>query len=117
MAEHEKPPSFDDLDARIRAAREREAEQPGRGPGRKPPQGLALGMRLTVEFVAGVAVGVGLGYTLDRFLGTAPWFMVLFLLLGGVAGVFNAYRAARGMDATVGLGAAQRRRSERQKDR
>lgn len=117
MAEQEKPPSFDELDARLRAAREREAEQPGRGPGRRPPQGLALGMRLTVEFVAGVAVGVGLGYTLDRFLGSAPWFMVLFLLLGGVAGVFNAYRAARGMDATVGLGAAQRRRKERQKDR
>ncbi len=117
MAEHEEPPSFDDLDARIRAAREREEQQPGRGPGRRPPQGLALGMRLSVEFIAGVAVGAGLGYTLDRFLGTSPWLMVLFLLLGGVAGVFNAYRAARGMDATVGLGAAQRRQSERQKDR
>lgn len=117
MAEHDEPPSFDELDSRIRQAREREATQPGRGPGRAPPQGLALGMRLTVEFVAGVAIGVGLGYALDRFLGSAPWFMVLFLLLGGVAGVFNAYRAAKGMDATVGLGAAQRRQAERQKDR
>ncbi|MBC7908714.1 MAG: AtpZ/AtpI family protein [Rhodospirillaceae bacterium] len=117
MAEQEDPQSFDDIEARIRAAREREATQPGQRPGRAPPQGLALGMRLAVEFVAGVAIGVGLGYVLDRFLGTAPWMMVLFLLLGGAAGVFNAYRAAKGLDATVGLAAAQRRQAERQKDR
>jgi len=117
MAEQEKPSSFDDLESRIRAAREREAEQPGRAPGRKPPQGLALGMRLAIEFVAGVAIGVGMGFGLDRFFGTTPWLMVLFLLLGGAAGVFNAYRAAKGMDATVGLGAAQRRQAERTKDR
>lgn len=119
MAEQEKPPSLDDLESRIRAAREREGEQTGHGPGgrRNPSTGIGVGMRLAVEFVAGVAVGVGLGYALDHFLGTQPWLMVLFLLLGGAAGVMNAYRAAKGLDATVGLGAAQRRQAERQKDR
>lgn len=118
MAEHDKPPSLDDLEARIRDAREREDEQTGRGAGRdRVHSGAGLGMRLAIEFVAGVAVGVGLGFVLDHFLGTKPWLMVLFLLLGGAAGVMNAYRAARGMDATVGLGAAQRRQEERQKDR
>jgi ATP synthase protein I len=118
MAEQEKPPSLDDLDDRIRAAREREDGQTGHGPGRRETStGIGVGMRLTVEFVAGVAVGVGVGYALDAFLGTKPWLMVLFLLLGGAAGVMNAYRAAKGMDATVGLGAAQKRQAERQKDR
>lgn len=117
MAEQEKPPSFDDLDARLRAARAREDEQAGRGPSaRQPSPGLALGMRLAIEFVAGVAVGVGMGWVLDRWLGTAPWLMVLFLLLGGAAGVMNAYRAASGLGGTVGLGNAQRRRTERTKD-
>lgn len=118
MDEQQKQSSFDELDARIRAAREREAEVTGRDAERRNPStGIGLGMRLSVEFVAGVAVGTGLGYFLDRLLGTAPWLMVLFLLLGGAAGVSNAYRAAKGMDATVGLGAAQRRLAERQKDK
>lgn len=118
MAEREKPPSLDDLEARISAAREREDERTGRGPGRRETAtGIGLGMRLAVEFVAGVGVGAGVGFALDHFLGTRPWLMVLFLLLGGAAGVMNAYRAAKGMDATVGLGAAQRRQAERQKDR
>ncbi len=114
MAEQEDPSSFDALGNRIRAAREREAEQPGRGSRRAPPKGLALGMRLAVEFVAGVAVGAGLGYGLDVLLGTRPWLMMVFLLLGGAAGVFNAYRAAKGMDASVGFGAAIKRRQDRQ---
>lgn len=118
MDEQQKQSSFDELDARIRAARERETEEAGRNNERRnPSQGIGLGMRLSVEFVAGVAVGVGLGYFLDRLIGTAPWLMVLFLLLGGAAGVANAYRAAKGMDASVGLGAAQRRLAERQKDK
>ncbi|MGE5547391.1 MAG: AtpZ/AtpI family protein [Solirubrobacterales bacterium] len=114
MAEQEKPPSFDDLEARLRAARAREDDLAGRGPARREsPAGLALGMRLAVEFVAGVLVGVGIGYVLDRWLGTAPWLMVVFLLLGGAAGVMNAYRFAHGLGGTVGLGAAQRRAKDR----
>ncbi|MCR6631015.1 MAG: AtpZ/AtpI family protein [Magnetospirillum sp.] len=74
---------------------------------------MGLGFRIAIEFVAGIAVGGGIGWALDRWLGTAPVMMVLFLLLGGAAGVMNAYRAAKGMDESVGLGGAQRRRSGR----
>lgn len=117
MVDQEPSPSFDELESRLRHAREREVRQPGRDPGgRKPPQGLALGMRLSVEFVAGVAVGAGIGWALDGWLGTRPWLMMVFLLLGGAAGVANAYRVARGMDATVGFGSAQRRKVMRSKD-
>lgn len=116
MTEHEKDPAFDKLENRIREARSRENLVAGRT-SREPNPGLALGMRLAIEFVAGVVVGVGIGFAIDHFLGTRPWFMVLFLLLGGAAGVMNAYRAGKGMDATVGLGAAKRRQAERQKDR
>jgi F0F1-type ATP synthase assembly protein I len=34
-----------------------------------------------------VALLFGVGYGLDRWLGTAPWLMIVFTLLGGV-GVF-----------------------------
>jgi ATP synthase protein I len=112
MAEQKEPSSFENLDARLRAARSREDVEAGRGPSaRQPSSGLGLGMRLAVEVVVGVGVGTGLGWALDRWLGSRPWLMILFLLLGGAAGVLNAYRAAKGLDETVGLGEAQRRKS------
>ncbi|MDA8230623.1 MAG: AtpZ/AtpI family protein [Magnetospirillum sp.] len=115
MAERDNPPSLEELDARLRAARERERAGRGREE-RVASAGLGLAMRLAVEFVVGIAVGVAIGWGLDRWLGTRPWLMVLFLLLGGAAGVMNAYRAARGLDDTVGIGAAQRRRTRSEKD-
>lgn len=117
MAEREKPPSFEDLDARLRAAMAREDEAAGRGPSRRAPlSGLGLGMRLALEFVVGVVAGGLLGWGLDRWLGTQPWLMVVLLVLGTAAGVLNAYRAARGLDETVGLGEAERRRSGPEQD-
>lgn len=117
MADPEKPPSLDDIESRLRAARAREEKDSGRERERKGrPAGMALGFRVGVELVAGVLVGTGIGWGLDSWLGSAPWLMVLFLLLGGAAGVMNVYRLMKGMDETVGLGAAQRRSSEQAKD-
>lgn len=117
MAEQEKPSPFEDIEARLRAARGAEEQAKRVGPDRSASStGLGLGFRISIEFVAGVAVGVGIGYAIDRWLGTAPIMMVLFLLLGGAAGVLNAYRAAKGIDESVGLGEAQRRRSGRTKE-
>ncbi len=114
MAEQEKPTSLEDFEARLRAARGVEEAEKRVGPSHSiAKSGLGLGFRISIEFVAGVAVGCGIGYALDRWLGTLPVMMVLFLLLGGAAGVVNAYRAAKGLDESIGLGGAQRRRSER----
>lgn len=45
-----------------------------------------------LELVTAVVVGSGLGWFLDDGLGTQPWFVCLFLLLGGgAAGMMNAY--------------------------
>ncbi len=110
MAEPETPPSLDDFDARLRALRAREEEDSGRGPeSRGRPTGMGLGLRIGVELVTGVLVGFGIGWALDTWLGTRPLLMVLFLLLGGAAGLMNVLRVMRGMDETVGLGQAQRR--------
>lgn len=55
-------------------------------------QGMALGLKISSEFIAAIAVGAMLGYLLDRFVGTAPWGMILFLLLGFCAGVLSVLR-------------------------
>jgi ATP synthase protein I len=55
--------------------------------------------KLAIELVVGVVVGTGMGWVLDRQLGTAPWFLIVFLLLGFAAGMSNLIRAARRMQA------------------
>ena len=99
-----KPRSLEDLDARLRAARAR--EEPGAPKGDAPGggAGMGLGFRIAVELVAGVAVGTLIGYGLDGWLGTRPWLMVVFLFLGAAAGTMNVYRAAKGLDESVGIG-------------
>ncbi len=54
----------------------------------------SLAMRVMAEFVAGVIVGALLGWQLDKWLNTSPWLLIIFLLLGTVAGFWNVYRIA-----------------------
>lgn len=60
---------------------------------------LSIGVQLLVELVAGVAVGGGLGYFLDRWLGTSPVCLIVFLLLGTAAGIRNMMKSDKAADA------------------
>ncbi len=91
-------------DAALSARLQRLGERLGRnGPGRSveagsgpksDPSAIARGFRLSTELVAGVLVGAFIGWALDKWLGTSPWGMFVFLLLGFAAGVMNVMRAA-----------------------
>ncbi len=110
----EGPQSLKDLDARLLHARE---DWRGSEPDKALSLGLALGdetsgfkvaLRIGVEMVAALAVGVGIGLVLDRWLDTAPWFLLVFFFLGAGAGILNVYRAASG----IGLAPGYRRRPD-----
>jgi len=58
------------------------------------PSAIARGLRLSTELVAGVVVGVAIGWLLDRVVGTSPWGIIVFLLLGVAAGILNVMRTA-----------------------
>ncbi len=60
---------------------------------RKSAYGQAF--RYAGELIVGVAVGGVLGWALDRQFGTAPWLMVLLVILGFAAGLLNVIRAAQ----------------------
>jgi ATP synthase protein I len=67
------------------------------GPSQRPtadPSAIARGFRLSTELVAGVLVGAVIGWLIDRLVGSSPWGMIVFLLLGFAAGVLNVMRAA-----------------------
>lgn len=72
-------------------------------PGDPRARGAALGeaFKIVAELVVGVVVGGGIGWSLDRWLHTAPWLLILFLLLGFAAGLSNVIRSARRMQAAA----------------
>jgi ATP synthase protein I len=59
-----------------------------------PSNGLGVAMRIGIELVVSVFVGTGIGWGLDQWLGTKPWLMVVFFMLGTAAGFFNVIRMA-----------------------
>ena len=79
------------LDA-AKAGREpvdRSAENRARG------EAFAKAFRFAAELVVGVGVGGFIGWALDRQLGTGPWLLVLFVILGFAAGMTNVIRTAQ----------------------
>jgi ATP synthase protein I len=85
---------LDSLGAGLRQADPRLGQPAKTDDGAPKMSGIGQAMRLSTEFIAGIVVGAGFGWALDRGLGTRPWGMILFLLLGTCAGFFNVARAA-----------------------
>ena len=89
---------LDALGAELKEAQGRHGLGPGLPP-QRPGSALGQALRLGMELVAGVAVGAFIDWALDRWLGTAPFLMVVFLALGATAGIMNVVRTAKRMQA------------------
>jgi ATP synthase protein I len=87
-----------EIDRRLDEARARITPKPAVDP-RARGQAMGQGLKIAVDLVVGVAFGGFVGWWLDRYLGTAPWLMVLLLILGFAAGMMNVIRTARRMQA------------------
>ncbi len=65
------------------------------GPGQTADtSAFARGVRLSSELVGAVIFGAALGWLIDRWAGSSPWGLIVFLLLGFAAGVVNVIRAS-----------------------
>ena len=96
MSEH---PDGDDrsFEERLRDARTRQGldptpSKPGPPPGDAGASPMGIAMRVGVEMVSALLVAVAIGWALDRWLGTKPILLAVFVLLGGAAGVLNVWR-------------------------
>src|SRR6476660_9842024 len=80
----------------IRDNRKIGTDQPGSGggDGAARASAMARGLRLSSELIAGVVVGAVIGWGFDRLLSTSPFGLIVFFLLGFVAGVVNVVRSA-----------------------
>jgi ATP synthase protein I len=80
------------LEARLAEARARRAPAP---PIDEHYTRANVAWRMVTELVAGIGIGLAIGLGLDALLGTEPFLLVLFILLGFTAGVRVMMRTAQ----------------------
>ena len=99
MADDKDQPPQDDFDARLakarharlgpKAAKEDETDS--------SKAGVSQAFRIGIDLLSALMVGTFIGWFLDDWLDTKPWFLIIFILLGGAAGMLNLYRTAMTM--------------------
>ena len=59
---------------------------------------LGKALKISTELVAAVVVGSTIGYILDSWFDTKPLLIIVFFIIGVVAGILNVFRAAKRME-------------------
>ncbi|MGD9784369.1 MAG: AtpZ/AtpI family protein [Hyphomicrobiaceae bacterium] len=77
---------------KVRAERAVESKADARGSSALGGRGMSYGFKIGSEFVGAILVGAAIGYGLDLLLGTKPWLLLVFFVLGFAAGVLNVTR-------------------------
>ena len=91
------PKNDDNFDRRLAEAEARQDHGVSRAEGRAETRGWAIG----VEFVGTILVCGFIGWAIDRWagLGTAPFGMIVLLVLGFIAGTRRAMQTSAQFDA------------------
>jgi ATP synthase protein I len=98
---------LNDLEKRLNEAKARhESLNPKREPSRMGNE-MATGIRAFMEML-GVLLGSGLmGYALDAYFKTAPTLLIIFIVLGIFAAIFNLYKLSRNLGTAIGSNSLQ----------
>jgi len=81
--------------ARIKQGLDTPPKPTGNDPGGAGASAWGVGLRLGVEMVSALVVAIAIGYGLDRYFGTRPILLLVFLPLGIAAGVLNVWRMVK----------------------
>jgi len=69
----------------------------------KEAENMSVGMRAGTELIGAIGGSALIGYGFDKWLGTAPWIMVVLLILGVCAGFMNVWKTTQNMGSAVGF--------------
>ena len=98
MNKFSKKENLDQLDKKIEEFKSKKEEN--------RPKRLKVqndGWRMVIELVTGMVLGVSLGMALDYIVGSEPIFLIVFSLLGFMAGVKTMIATAKKMNETNNL--------------
>jgi len=57
--------------------------------------GAGFGFKISTEIIAALIVGVCIGLFVDNYFNTKPFGLIIFFVLGALAGFLNVYRVMR----------------------
>ena len=98
MNEFSKKANLDKLDRKLEEFKaKKEKDRPER------PKVQNDAWRMVIELVTGMLLGVSLGMALDYVVGSEPIFLIVFSLLGFMAGVKTMIATAKKMNETNNL--------------
>lgn len=98
---------LEDIEKRLAEAKVRHEAQKPRPANINSGREMAQGIRAFMEMF-GVLLGSGLmGFALDRFFGTAPTILIIFVILGITAAIFNLYKLSRNLGTAIGSNSLQ----------
>lgn len=80
------------LEERLKRAEAIEQVRTGTGQAGGTDENYRLGNRVLGELIGGLAGGALVGWVLDRFIGTSPWLLLVFLFLGIIVAFRNIIR-------------------------
>jgi ATP synthase protein I len=83
---------IDALEARLKAAREREEQRSKPVLGAEADANYRLGNRVLAELIGGIGGGAFIGWVIDQFAGTAPWGLLAVMALGIIVAFRNIIR-------------------------
>ena len=64
----------------------------------KKISGYGVGMKISLDLFSSIFVGTMIGLGIDNFFSTKPIFLLIFLVLGIIAGFYNLYKSAQKID-------------------
>ena len=85
---------IDALEARLAAAREREAERNKPVGGAEADANYRMGNRVLAELIGGIGGGAFIGWVIDWAAGTSPWGLLVVMALGIVVAFRSIIRMA-----------------------
>lgn len=100
MSEPDKNASDSELRARLGSlktalGRAEGNEKPGASPAGEDGAmagAMSSGLRAATDLAGGIIAGALIGMLADRWLGTSPFLLIIFLVIGAIAGLRSVYR-------------------------
>jgi F0F1-type ATP synthase assembly protein I len=64
-------------------------------------QGIDQANIMSLELISAILVWAGIGWLVDRWLGTAPWFVAIGALVGNAAGIYLVWLRSSRMEGVA----------------
>lgn len=86
---HESPRDIDEIEKKISVLKEKQNTEIKKHTNLS--QG-SMGLNIAIELVSGTFVGLSIGYILDELFDFDSIFLIIFTIMGGLAGLLNVTR-------------------------